>query len=296
MNTSTAVQIDWNDPHSINADLHCHSTMSDGTLSPEDLAARAAMNGVQIWSLTDHDEVRGLAQAAKAAARHNLVFVPGVEISVTWSSITLHILGLNVDYVDSPLEKGLASVRGGRIERAMEMSNQLKKVGIHGVYEGALKYVGNPNLIGRTHFARCLVERKICTDIGEVFERFLTPGKPGYVPHEWASLQQAMEWIIGSNGQAVIAHPGRYNLNPLQMDELVAQFVKLGGEGIEVVTGGHSSAQYLTYAKKSVRFGLKASRGSDFHGPKESRVNLGELPRLPDVCVPIWDNWANLFS
>ncbi|WP_171035266.1 3',5'-nucleoside bisphosphate phosphatase [Limnobacter alexandrii] len=291
-----ANKLDWNDPHLINADLHCHSTVSDGTLAPEELAARAAANGVQIWSLTDHDEVGGLARAAKAAAEHNMIFIPGVEISVTWSAVTLHIVGLNVDYENSPLEKGLASVRHGRTERAMEMSRQLEKVGIEGVYEGALKYVGNPNLISRTHFARCLVERKVCTDIREVFERFLTPGKPGYVPHEWASLKQAVDWILDSNGLPVIAHPGRYDLNPMQMDELVEQFVKMGGVGIEVVTGSHTTDQYATYARKSVRSGLKASRGSDFHGPTESRVNLGELPRLPDGCVPIWDNWGKLFS
>lgn len=292
----TAVQIDWSDPHLINADLHCHSTTSDGTLEPEELAARAAANGVQIWSLTDHDEVGGLARAAAAAKQHNLIFVPGVEISVTWSAVTLHIVGLNVDYQDSPLSRGLASVRSGRTERALEMSRQLERAGIENVYEGALKYVGNPNLISRTHFARCLVERKICSDIREVFERFLTPGKPGYVPHEWASLKEAVEWILDSNGQPVIAHPGRYSLNPMQMDELIDQFVRLGGVGIEVVTGSHTTDQYSTYARKSVRSGLKASRGSDFHGPEESRVNLGELPRLPDGCVPIWDNWSKLLS
>lgn len=293
---STAVQIDWNDPHLINADLHCHSTVSDGTLAPEELAARAAANGVKIWSLTDHDEVGGLARAAAAASVNQLMFVPGVEISVTWSGVTLHIVGLNVDYIDSSLSKGLAAVRSGRTERAKEMSRQLEKAGIQNVYEGALKYVGNPDLISRTHFARCLVERGVCKDIREVFERFLTPGRPGFVPHEWASLKQAVQWILESNGQAVIAHPGRYSLNPMQMDELIEQFKILGGEGIEVVTGSHTVDQYAMYAHKSMRSGLKASRGSDFHGPTESRVNLGELPRLPDGCVPIWDNWARLFS
>ena len=288
--------INWDDPHSINADLHCHSVVSDGTLTPEELAQRAAENGVRVWSLTDHDEVGGLARAAQAAAKHGLLFVPGVEISVTWSGVTLHIVGLNVDYADSPLADGLASVRSGRTERAQEMSRQLEKVGIEGVYEGALKYVGNPNLISRTHFARCLVERGVCTDFRDVFERFLTPGKPGFVPHEWASLKQSVDWILESNGQAVIAHPGRYDINDMQMDELVDQFVKLGGEGIEVVTGSHTVDQYSRYARRSLRSGLKASRGSDFHGPKESRVNLGELPNLPDGCVPIWDNWGKFLG
>ncbi|HEX4842598.1 MAG TPA: 3',5'-nucleoside bisphosphate phosphatase [Limnobacter sp.] len=288
--------LNWNDPHLINADLHCHSTTSDGTLSPEELAARAAANGVQLWSLTDHDEVGGLARAEAAAKSHGLGFVPGVEISVTWMGTTLHIVGLMIDYEDSPIAQGLASVRSGRTERAMEMSRQLEKVGIEGVYEGALKYVGNPALISRTHFARHLVERGVCQDIREVFERFLTPGKPGFVPHEWASLPQAVQWILESNGLPVIAHPGRYSLSPMQMDELIDQFIKLGGVGIEVVTGSHTVDQYREYARRSLRAGLKASRGSDFHGPDESRVNLGELPQLPDGCVPIWDNWSKTFT
>lgn len=291
---ASPADLSWLDPHLINADLHCHSTVSDGTLSPEDLAARAAAAGVQVWSLTDHDEVGGLARAKAAAQAHGMLFIPGVEISVTWAGKTLHIVGLNVKYENSVLEKSLAQVRSGRLERAKEMSRQLEKVGIDGVYEGALKYVGNPNLISRTHFARHLVERKICTDIRDVFARFLTPGKPGYVPHDWASLRESVEWILASDGIPVIAHPGRYDINELQMDELITQFKNLGGIGIEVVTGSHTIDQYTRYARRALLAGLKASRGSDFHGPEESRVNLGELPRLPDGCVPIWDNWGQL--
>jgi 3',5'-nucleoside bisphosphate phosphatase len=288
--------IDWSDPSQINADLHCHSVVSDGVLTPEELAQRASKNGVQVWALTDHDEVGGLSRAAKASELHGLLFVPGVEVSVTWSGRTIHIVGLNVEYEESPLVHGLATVRSGRAERAREMSRLLEKAGVGGVYEGAQKYVGNPDLIGRTHFARYLVESQVCATVQEVFERFLTPGKPGYVPHEWATLRHAVRWIVESAGQAVIAHPGRYGLSPLLMDELISQFIALGGTGIEVVTGSHTLDEYRVFAKKSLQSGLKASRGSDFHGPAESRVNLGELPRLPDGCVPIWDNWATLFG
>lgn len=286
--------INWNDPHLINADLHCHSTVSDGTLSPEELAARAASNGVQIWSLTDHDEVSGLARAKAAAEKNKLLFVPGVEISVTWGGTTLHIVGLNVNFEQHGLIQGLSSIREGRTQRALEMSAQLEKVGVKGVFEGALKYVGNPELISRTHLARCLVERGICTNMREVFERFLIPGKPGYVPHQWASLNQAVQWILDAQGLPVIAHPGRYRLNDMQMDELIKQFVEMGGVGLEVVTGSHTVDQYSKFARRCLNAGLKASRGSDFHGPAESRVNLGELPQLPDGCVPIWDNWEKI--
>ncbi|MFN4328445.1 MAG: 3',5'-nucleoside bisphosphate phosphatase [Limnobacter sp.] len=288
--------LDWGDPHRINADLHCHSVQSDGVLNPEELAQRAAEQGVQIWSLTDHDEVSGVARARAAAKAHGLAFVAGVEISVTCMAQTVHIVGLNVDETHPALLNGLESVREGRNARAQDMGHQLAKAGIHGAYEGALKYVGNPALVSRTHFARYLVDQGVCSDVREVFTRFLTPGKPGYVPHDWASLPEAVGWIRAAGGQAVIAHPGRYSLSPLQLDALIDWFKALGGEGIEVVTGSHTVDEYKSFARKALRCGLKASRGSDFHGPNESHVNLGQLPDLPDGCVPIWDNWSHRFQ
>ena len=279
------------DPHLLNADLHCHSNVSDGKLSPDELARIAHENGVHVWALTDHDEIGGVAQAAVAAKALGLKFIAGVEISVTWANETLHIVGLNISPDDPLLTQGLASVRAGREARAREMAEQLRVAGIEGAYEGAMKYVGNPDLISRTHFARYLVSIGRCTDVSEVFQKYLTPGKPGYVPHQWASLTQAVGWIKGAGGQAVIAHPGRYRLTDLMMHALLEEFKALGGEGIEVVTGSHTIDQYTRFAKVSLSYGFKASRGSDFHGPDESRVALGTLPALPDGCVPIWHDW-----
>jgi predicted metal-dependent phosphoesterase TrpH len=255
------------------------------------LARVAHENGVRLWALTDHDEIGGIAQAACAARSLGLHFVAGVEISVTWANETLHIVGLNVSPDDTSLLHGLASVRAGREARAREMSAQLGLAGIEGAYEGAMKYVGNPDLISRTHFARFLVSQGCCADVSEVFQKYLTPGKPGYVPHQWATLTQAVGWIKAAGGQAVIAHPGRYRLTDLMMHALLEEFKELGGEGIEVVTGSHTIDQYARFAKVSLSYGLKASRGSDFHGPGESRVALGVLPALPDGCVPIWHDW-----
>ncbi|MCE2679632.1 MAG: PHP domain-containing protein [Burkholderiales bacterium] len=279
------------DPHLLNADLHCHSNVSDGKLSPAELARVAHENGVRVWALTDHDEIGGIAQAACAAKALGLHFIAGVEISVTWANETLHIVGLNVSPDDNSLLHGLASVRAGREARAREMSGQLALAGIEGAYEGAMKYVGNPDLISRTHFARFLVSQGCCADVSEVFQKYLTPGKPGYVPHQWATLTQAVGWIKAAGGQAVIAHPGRYRLTDLMMHALLEEFKELGGEGIEVVTGSHTVDQYARFAKVSLSYGFKASRGSDFHGPGESRVALGALPALPDGCVPIWHDW-----
>jgi len=272
----------------LNADLHCHSIVSDGTLSPEELAIRAYQNGVQLWSLTDHDVLGGQARARLAAKNLGMSYLAGVEISISWMNQTVHIVGLGVDDRNTILEEGLRATRDGRELRARQMAAQLEQVGIHNSYEGALHFAGNPDLIARTHFARFLVEQKLCRTMDEVFRNYLVPGKPGYVSHRWASLDEAVQWIRGAGGEAVIAHPGRYKLNALQMDELYARFKDLGGNGIEVVTGSHSPDQYTTYAKVAERYGFMASRGSDFHDPHESEIDLGKLPHLPDHLTPIW--------
>jgi 3',5'-nucleoside bisphosphate phosphatase len=279
------------DPAPLNADLHSHSTVSDGTIGPAELARRAHEKGVQLWALTDHDELGGLAEAAKTAAELGLPFVPGVEISVTWGQETLHIVGLGIDPQHEALKGGLQRVRSGRTGRAHEMAAQLAAVGIPDAFEGALYYAGNPDLIGRTHFARYIVEVGKCDDVKEVFGRYLVEGKPGFVPMQWASLPECIEWIRAAGGQAVIAHPGRYKIKEPELRELFAQFKDLGGEGIEVVTGSHSNDQFRRFANYAKEYGFLGSRGSDFHGPEESRFDLGTLPPLPDSVVPIWHNW-----
>jgi predicted metal-dependent phosphoesterase TrpH len=275
-------------PMPINADLHCHSVVSDGTLSPEELALRAHQNGVHLWSLTDHDVLGGQARAQDAALNLGMEYVSGVEISISWMGQTVHIVGLGFDPSNVTLQDGLRATRDGREERARQMAAQLAQIGIENSYEGALKFAGNPELIARTHFARYLVEQQVCRDMDEVFRKYLVAGKPGYVSHRWASLDQAVDWITDAGGEAVIAHPGRYRLNAMQMDELYARFKDLGGAGIEVVTGSHSPDQYQTYAEVAKRYGFLASRGSDFHDPQESDIDLGQLPHLPEHLTPIW--------
>jgi len=273
----------------LNADLHCHSVVSDGTLTPEQLAERAKANGVELWALTDHDEVGGQARALTAARAHGMRYLTGVEISVTFIGHTVHIVGLGFDAEDPTLIQGLQSTRGGRKQRAMEMSDGLAKAGIAGAYEGALPYVGNPDLISRTHFARFLVETGVCKDTNEVFRRFLTEGKPGFVPHRWATLKDAVQWITGAGGMAVIAHPARYKFSPNEEYALFTEFKALGGRGVEVVTGSHSAAESVIYAATAKEFGLAASRGSDFHSPDESHTELGTLPLLNKELTPVWE-------
>lgn len=275
--------------NTLNADLHCHSTVSDGTLSPEAVAARAHANGVALWALTDHDEVGGQARARAAAHALGMAHLTGVEISVTFAGETVHIVGLGFDEEDAALCAGLAATRGGREERARQMATELRKVGIEGAFEGALKYVGNPDLISRTHFARFLVETGKCHDTNDVFRKYLADGKPGYVPHRWAGLGDAVRWISQAGGVAVIAHPGRYHrFNPTTEYALFSEFREHGGRGVEVVTGSHTVSEYGKYAAMATEFGLAASRGSDFHSPGESRTDLGKLPPLPSHLTPVW--------
>lgn len=274
--------------HTLNADLHCHSVVSDGTLTPEALACRAHANGVHVWSLTDHDEVGGQERAKKAAEDLGMKYISGVEISVTWCSQTVHIVGLGIDHTNAALIEGLNQTRNGRTNRAKAIAAQLDQIGIKNAYEGALQFVGNPELISRTHFARFLVDSGVCKDTNEVFANYLIDGKPGYVGHEWANLTDAVNWITQAGGIAVIAHPGRYNYTSLQLNELYAEFKELGGRGIEVVTGSHTKDEYKTFAKVALQHGFLASRGSDFHSPTESHVDLGTLPDLPSQLQPIW--------
>lgn len=272
----------------LNADLHCHSSVSDGTLSPEALAARAKANGVQLWALTDHDEVGGQQRAREAALALGLPYLTGTEISVTFAGETVHIVGLGFDPEDATLVEGLRRTRGGRELRAREMADDLARAGIPGAYEGALKYVGNPDLISRTHFARYLVEIGVCRDTQEVFRNYLTEGRPGYVPHRWATLGDAVRWITGAGGIAVIAHPGRYKFTANEEYALFSEFKEHGGRAVEVVTGSHSSQDYVKYADAAREFGLLASRGSDFHSPGESHTDLGALPPLAGHLSPVW--------
>ncbi len=273
----------------LNADLHCHSVVSDGTLTPEALAARAKANGVQLWALTDHDEIGGQERAIASAKALDMKYLTGVEISITFAGKTVHIVGLGFDHTNSDLVQGLRNTRGGRAERAKEMSEGLAKVGIHGAFEGALKYAGNHELISRTHFARFLVESGVCKDTSEVFRKYLTENKPGFVPHRWASLENAVNWITGAGGVAVIAHPARYGFTANEEFALFTEFINHGGRGVEVITGSHSSADALQYADTALEFNLAASRGSDFHSPDESHTDLGTLPWLPGQLRPVWE-------
>ena len=272
-------------------DLHCHSTRSDGLLTPADVVRRAALRGVEVLALTDHDELAGLGEARDAARDAGIRFVDGCELSVTSHGTTVHVVALGIDAQEPALAGGLERVRASRDARARRIGESLAEAGIADAFEGALVHVTSERLISRTHFARHLIDAGHARDMKDAFKRFLTAGKPGYVPHDWATLPEAIGWIHGAGGQAVIAHPGRYPLTPTEVRSLFGEFRDLGGDAIEVVSPSHTSAQYDHFAALARTFGLKVSCGTDFHGPGESRLDFGELPPLPAGVDPVWSGW-----
>lgn len=270
-------------------DLHCHSTASDGTLSPTELVRHAAAQGVDVLALTDHDVTTGIEEAQAAAAQEGVTLVPGVEISVTWGHALLHIVGLGVDPYNPVLQKGLTGLREFRLWRAVEIGHRLAKKGIEGAYEGAQALAEGPS-IGRTHFARYLLAQGIVRNMQEAFDRYLKRGKSGYVPGKWAALEEAVGWIRAAGGQAVIAHPARYNLSATRFRDLLTAFKAMGGEGMEVVSGSFPNGATPALANYARHFELLASQGSDYHGPGQSN-ELGRTPAMPDGCVPVWERW-----
>ena len=272
----------------LNVDLHTHSTASDGCISPSQLVNRAIDNGVDILALTDHDTVGGIVEGIETAKGRDLTFIPGVEVSTLWGGICIHVLGLNVKFDNPSLGEALSQIQKGRFERAVRINLGLVEAGLPSVLDLALSIAGGSGQIGRVHFARAMVQEKICEDLHDVFSRYLVKGKPGYVEHRWPSLTTVIKVIREAEGLAVLAHPARYKLSDNLLSYLLEEFVALGGTGIEVATGSHSIRDIEKFKNISIEYEFKASRGSDFHSPTESRYDVGKAPYLPDCLLPIW--------
>jgi predicted metal-dependent phosphoesterase TrpH len=272
-------------------DLHTHSTASDGAYAPAELVRQAASAGVTHLALTDHDSTDGLTEA-QAAARDcgNIRLIPGVEISVSWQDKSVHIVGLNIDRGCQSLQEGLASLQATRLTRAEEIGRRLAKHGVEGAFEAARAMAGT-GMITRTHFARYLVQSGLAPGIKEVFDRYLTHGKPGYVSTRWANLADAVGWIAHAGGVAVLAHPQRYKLTGSWMRRLLAEFKESGGVALEVISGTGNPNEIQTAVENARRFDLLASVGSDFHSPEHNWLKLGRLPPLPLGATPVWRLW-----
>jgi len=271
-------------------DLHAHSTASDGTLSPAELMQHAHAAGVNVMALTDHDTTAGIAEARDTATQLGMEFIPGIELSVTWDNRTVHIVGLGIDENSEPIQAGIKKLMEFRQWRAEEIGRRLEKAGYPDMYEKAKAY-SNGRLIGRVHFARALVAAGHADTVGAVFKKFLVGGKPGFVPGAWAELGDVVKWIREAGGRAIIAHPARYDMTRTKLRQLIADFKELGGEGFEVCSGSHSKDDVNTMAQHARDFDLLASAGSDFHGPENPWVNLGQLAPIPQGLKPVWHDW-----
>ncbi|MBB6113803.1 hypothetical protein F4826_000681 [Rahnella inusitata] len=272
-------------------DLHSHTTASDGYLTPEALVARAVEMRVGVLAITDHDSTEGLARAAQAIAQQQLplVLINGVEISTLWENHEIHIVGLGIDPQNPAMMSLLSAQAGLRQQRAQEMGNRLAKARIDGAWEGALR-LANGGAVTRAHFARYLVEFGAADNIAQVFKKFLAKGKTGYVPPQWCTIEQAIDAIHQSGGQAVVAHPGRYDLSTKWLKRLLAYFAEQGGDAMEVAQcqqAPNERAQLAAYARD---YQLLASQGSDFHQPC-SWIELGRKLWLPAGVEPVWQHW-----
>jgi len=271
-------------------DLHSHSYYSDGDLSPNDLIQRAAEKGVDVLALTDHDTTDGIDEALAAAFKAGIILVPGVEISVTWQNKLLHIVGLGIDPANKTLQVGLENVQKTRQERAEKIAQRFEKIDLPNAYQAVQGYAGG-KIISRNHFARYLIEKGLAKDHKSAFKRYLLKGKSCYVPADWAGLEDAISWIRAAGGQAVIAHPARYQMSNTLLKALFEDFSLLGGEAIEVASSAHSPGEVIKMAQLANDCGLFASSGSDFHSPKAVWAELGKIRALPEGSTPIWQNW-----
>ena len=271
-------------------DLHLHSHASDGTLSPTALVALAQERGMNLMSLTDHDCLDGVAEAQAACAAAGIRFLPGVEISVSWERKTLHVVAIGVNPQYAGLIAGLARLQAVRDERALEIGRRLEAKGIAGAYAGALALAGDAKLT-RTHFARFLHQAGHVKDEAQAYKKWLGRGKPGHVSAEWASLEEALSWIHGAGGAAVLAHPLRYGITRAWLVKALIAFKQAGGDAMEVVCGRSNPDEVAVSAHLAKRFELAGSVGSDFHAPSPW-LQLGVETALPAGVSAIWERIA----
>jgi len=271
-------------------DLHSHSTASDGSLKPTELVTLAKKSGVDCLALTDHDCVDGIEEAKQSAKKIDLEFIPGIELSVSWEKFTIHVVGLNINTSYPALLEGTKQIKSYRVWRAEQISKALEDCGIKGAFS-AVQEATKGNMIGRMHFANFLVENGYCKDIRSVFKKYLVKNKPGHIHGQWASLEDAVSWIRGAGGVAVIAHPGRYPFKNKKLKLLLNDFIEMGGQAIEVISSSHSIQNVKRITTIALEYDLYASIGSDFHNPDVSWNKLGKLPPLPKQCTPVWNAW-----
>lgn len=274
-------------------DLHSHTKASDGQLTAKELVGRAANRQVDILAITDHDTVAGLAEARQTISdeKLKLTLINGIEITSNWLNHEIHLVGVNINPSHPALTALIETQQEKRESRAIEMGRRLGKANMPGVYEAA-KILAGEGAITRAHFARHLVEIGAAPTFAKVFDKYLSRGNTGYVPHHWVDLDKAIAVIHQAGGQAILAHPNHYDLSNKWMRRLFTEFKQLGGDAMEVAMGQQSPQMRLQLAMWSVEYGLLASQGSDFHFVGRWR-DVGKALHLPEIANPIWSDWPS---
>jgi predicted metal-dependent phosphoesterase TrpH len=272
----------------MNVDLHCHSNLSDGSLSPAELIDLAIERKIDILAITDHDNVDCYTEIS--APQEQLTLISGVEFSTTWRNIGVHIVGLNMDLKNPDLAKGIEFQSAARAQRAKLIDKKLHSLGFEGCLEGANR-ISSGNQVGRPHFAQYLVEIGAVSNVQQAFKRYLGAGKAGDIKQQWASLGDVISWIRGAGGVAVLAHPTKYKMTRTKLCLLLEDFIGLGGEAMEVISGSQTPSETQSMARLCKQYNLLASRGSDFHSPGQPWAALGKTPELPADCKPVWSIW-----
>lgn len=269
-------------------DFHCHTTASDGHLTPEKLVDLALEQQVEWLAITDHDTTAGYQKVKKYAENQGLRLTSGVEVSVLWQGRTIHIVGLNMDVEHLEFQAMLQEIREIRWQRLEQINQKLMKRGHPCLLERAKELVGE-GVAGRPHVAEILVERQYVKTVSQAFDKFLKPGRSGFAKAAWPPLEKAVQLITEAGGIAVVAHPGQYKLTSRKLNLLLTDFKEAGGQGLEVVTSPHRTSESVGMADRAKRYDFYASLGSDFHSPEHKWRNLGWLAELPEGVKPICD-------
>lgn len=272
----------------MNIDLHCHTNLSDGSLSPKELIALALERKIDVLAITDHDNIDCHNQISEQHS--DLQLITGIEFSTTWRNMGLHIVGLNMDLKNEELRAGIEFQTKARGVRANLIDQKLHNLGFENCLEGAKRFCSGKQ-VGRPHFAQYLVEIGAVTNMQQAFKRYLGAGKAGDIKQQWADLETVISWIRGAGGIAVIAHPTKYNMTRTKLCMLIEDFIDFGGEAMEVISGSQKAPITQSMAKICNDYNLLASCGSDFHAPGQPWAALGMVAALPESCQPVWTKW-----
>ncbi|MCW8334361.1 RNase RNM [Vibrio paucivorans] len=273
-------------------DLHSHTTASDGRLSPSELIDRALSFDIEVLAITDHDTVDALPIAHQYIDDNELPIklINGIEFSTVWQNKDIHIVGLNIDPKSKALSELIEQQKEHRHSRAELIAHRLQKATREGVLE-EVKLIAGDAPITRAHFAKWLVDNGYAKTMQQVFKKYLTRNNPGYVPPNWCSMADAANAIHSAGGQAVLAHPGRYDLTAKWVKRLLAAFVEAGGDGMEVAQPQQAQQERRNLSDYAIQYKLLASQGSDFHYPSPW-MELGRNLWLPSGVEPVWKDWG----